>query len=149
MSDEDWLTEGTIESYNHHGRVGVLVEVACETHFVSLTERFVTFAKDLAMHIAASRGTLAISDEQVPRNELEREKRIYAEQAAARPENIREKVVEGKINAWLDDVVLLRQKHVNIEKYEGKSIEELRAELAAYTGEPVVIRRFARFEIGS
>jgi elongation factor Ts len=140
-------TEGTIQSYIHNGRVGVLVEVDCETDFVARNDAFVAFAKDLALHIAAL-APLAVDDEDIPAEELEREKRIYVEQAAERPENVREKVVEGKINAWLNDVVLLRQKHVNEEKYEGKTIEEIRAKLAADTGENVVIRRFARFEIG-
>jgi elongation factor Ts len=140
-------TEGTIQSYIHNGRVGVLVEVDCETDFVARNDAFVAFAKDLALHIAAL-APLAVDDGDIPADELEREKRIYVEQAAERPENVREKVVEGKVNAWLNDVVLLRQKHVNEEKYEGKTIEEIRAKLAADTGENVVIRRFARFEIG-
>ncbi|HEX3802379.1 MAG TPA: translation elongation factor Ts [Solirubrobacteraceae bacterium] len=140
-------TEGTIQSYIHNGRVGVLVEVDCETDFVARNDAFVAFAKDLALHVAAL-APLAVSDDDIPTEELEREKRIYVEQAAERPENVREKVVEGKINAWLNDVVLLRQKHVNEEKHEGKTIEEIRAKLAADTGENVVIRRFARFEIG-
>ena len=92
--------------------------------------------------------TLAVTDDEVPADDIEREKRIYVEQAADRPENVREKVVEGKLNAWLNDVVLLRQKHVNEDKYEGKTIEELRAKLASETGENVVIRRFARFAVG-
>ena len=72
-----------------------------------------------------------MSDDEVPAEDVEREKRIYVEQAADRPENVREKVVEGKLNAWLNDVVLLRQKHVNEEKYAGKTIEALRAKLAS------------------
>ena len=84
----------------------------------------------------------------MPTEDIEREKRIYVEQAADRPENVREKVVEGKLNAWLNDVVLLRQKHVNEAKYEGQTIEQLRAKLAAAMGENVVIRRYARFAVG-
>jgi elongation factor Ts len=141
-------TEGTIQSYIHNGKVGVLVEIDCETDFVARNDAFVAFAKDLALHIAASPSTLAVSDDEVPAEDIEREKRIYVEQAADRPENVREKVVDGKLNAWLNDVVLLRQKHVNEEKYEGQTIEGLRAKLASDTGENVVIRRFARFEIG-
>lgn len=142
-------TEGTVQSYIHsNGKVGVLVEIDCETDFVARNDAFVAFAKDLALHIAAA-APLAVRDEDVPADELEREKRIYVEQAAERPENVREKVVEGKLNAWLGDVVLLRQQHVNTDKYEGKTIEELRAKLASDTGENVVIRRFARFQIGS
>ena len=100
------------------------------------------------MHIAGSPSTLAVNDEDVPTEDIEREKRIYVEQAADRPENVREKVVEGKLNAWLNDVVLLRQKHVNEAKYEGQTIEQLRAKLAAAMGENVVIRRYARFAVG-
>jgi elongation factor Ts len=74
--------------------------------------------------------------------------RIATEQAQDRPEHVRERVVSGKLESWLDDVVLLRQKHVNEDKYGGKTIEELRAALAAETGENVVVRRFARFAVG-
>ncbi len=142
-------TEGAVQTYIHsNGKIGVLVEVDCETDFVARNDAFVAFARDLALHIAAA-APLAVSDDEIPAEEIESEKRIYVEQAADRPENVREKVVEGKINAWLNDVVLLRQKHVNAEKYEGKTIEELRAKLASDTGENVVIRRFARFAIGA
>jgi elongation factor Ts len=141
-------TQGTVQSYIHNGQVGVLVEVDCETDFVSRNDAFVGFARDVAMHVAAMT-PLAVSDADIPAEELEREKRIYVEQAQDRPENVREKVVDGKVNAWLNDVVLLRQKHVNVDKYENKTIEEIRAKLASDTGENVVIRRFARFQIGS
>jgi elongation factor Ts len=141
-------SEGTVQSYIHNGQLGVLVEVDCETDFVSRNDAFVAFAKDLALHIAGSPLTLAVTDDEVPADDIEREKRIYVEQAADRPENVREKVVEGKLNAWLNDVVLLRQKHIREDKYEGKTIEELRAKLASETGENVVIRRFARFVVG-
>jgi elongation factor Ts len=140
--------QGTIQSYIHNGLVGVLVEVDCETDFVSRNEAFIEFARDVALHIAGSPATLAVNDEDVPTEDVDREKRIYVEQASDRPENVREKVVEGKLNAWLNDVVLLRQKHVNEAKYEGQTIEQLRAKLAAAMGENVVIRRFARFAVG-
>jgi elongation factor Ts len=140
--------QGTIQSYIHNGLVGVLVEVDCETDFVSRNDAFVEFARDIALHIAGSPATLTVNDEDVPTEDVEREKRIYVEQAADRPENVRERVVEGKLNAWLNDVVLLRQKHVNEAKYEGQTIEQLRAKLAAAMGENVVIRRFARFAVG-
>jgi elongation factor Ts len=140
--------QGTIQSYIHNGLVGVMVEVDCETDFVSRNDAFIEFARDVALHIAGSPATLAVSDDEVPAEEIEREKRIYVEQAADRPENVREKVVEGKLNAWLNDVVLLRQKHVNEAKYEGQTIEQLRAKLASDMGENVVIRRFARFAVG-
>jgi elongation factor Ts len=140
--------QGTIQSYIHNGLVGVMVEVDCETDFVSRNDAFVAFARDVALHIAGSPATLAVGDDEVPAEDIEREKRIYVEQAADRPENVREKVVEGKLNAWLNDVVLLRQKHVNEAKYEGQTIEQVRAQLASEMGENVIIRRFARFAVG-
>jgi elongation factor Ts len=142
-------TEGVVQSYIHAGnKIGVLVEVDSETDFVARNDNFVEFARDLALHIAAA-NPIAVSDEDVPAEDREREERIAIEQAADRPENVRDRIVSGKIDKWLDDVVLLRQKHVNEDKHGGKTIEELRAELAAETGENVVIRRFARFAVGS
>ena len=142
-------TEGVVQSYIHAGnKIGVLVEVDCETDFVARNDNFVEFARDLALHIAAA-APLAVSDEDVPAEDREREARIAIEQAADRPENVRERIVQGKLEKWLDDVVLLRQKHVNEDKHGGKTIEELRAALASETGENVVIRRFSRFEVGA
>ncbi len=140
--------EGVVQSYIHAGnKIGVLVEVDCQTDFVARNDKFIEFARDLALHIAAT-NPLAVSDEDVPAEDREREERIATEQAADRPENVRERIVTGKLDKWLDDVVLLRQKHVNEDKHEGKTIEELRAELAAETRENVVIRRFSRFAVG-
>ena len=141
-------TEGVVQSYIHAGnKIGVLVEVDCQTDFVARNDKFIEFARDLALHIAAA-APVAVTDEDVPPDEREREQRIAAEQAADRPENVRERIVQGKVDKWLDDVVLLRQKHVNEDKYGGKTIEELRAALAVETGENVVIRRFTRFAVG-
>jgi elongation factor Ts len=140
--------EGVVQSYIHAGgKIGVLVEVDCQTDFVARNERFVEFARDLALHIAAA-APLAVTQEEVPAEDREREERIATEQAQDRPENVRERMVKGKVDKWLDDVVLLRQKHVNEDKYGGKTIEELRVGVAAETGENVVIRRFARFAVG-
>jgi elongation factor Ts len=142
-------SEGVVQSYIHAGnKIGVLVEVDCETDFVARNENFVAFARDLALHIAAA-APIAVTDEEVPAEDREREERIAVEQAADRPENVRERIVQGKLDKWLDDVVLLRQTHVNEDKHGGKTIEDLRAALAAETGENVVIRRFARFGVGS
>ncbi|MGO9908241.1 MAG: translation elongation factor Ts [Solirubrobacteraceae bacterium] len=142
-------TEGVVQSYIHFGnKIGVLVEVDCETDFVARNENFVEFARDLALHIAAAK-PIAVSVEDVPAEDREREERIAVEQAADRPENVRERIVQGKLDKWLDEVVLLRQKHVNEDKHGGKTIEELRAQMAAETGENVVIRRFSRFEVGA
>ncbi|MEO6859127.1 MAG: translation elongation factor Ts [Solirubrobacteraceae bacterium] len=140
--------EGVVQSYIHAGnKIGVLVEVDCQTDFVARNERFVEFAKDLALHIAAA-APLALAEEDIPAEDRERETRIATEQAADRPENVRERIVTGKLDKWLDEVVLLRQKHVNEEKHGGKTIDELRAALSAETRENVVIRRFSRFAVG-
>jgi elongation factor Ts len=140
--------EGVIQSYIHAGnRIGVLVEVDCQTDFVARNEKFVEFGRDLALHVAAA-APLAISEDDVPAEDREREERIAVEQAADRPENVRERIVAGKLDKWLDEVVLLRQTHVNEDKHAGKTIEELRAALSAETRENVVIRRFARFAVG-
>jgi elongation factor Ts len=141
-------TEGTVQSYIHAGnKIGVLVEVDSQTDFVARNERFIEFARDVALHIAAA-APLAVSDDDIPAEEREREERIAAEQLANVPEQARERAIAGKLDSWLDEVVLLRQKHVNQEKYDGKTIEELRAALVAETGENIVIRRFARFQVG-
>jgi elongation factor Ts len=142
-------SEGTVASYIHaNGKVGVLVEVDCSTDFVARSDEFIGFAREIALHVAASPQTLAVSDDDVPAEAKEREERIAEEQFADKPENIRPRIVEGKINSWLDEVVLLRQPHVRTDSYDGKTIEQLRAELAAKTGENIVIRRFSRFAVG-
>jgi len=97
----------------------------------------------------ASPATLAISEEDVPAEDREREERIATEQALDRPENVRERIVSGKLDKWLDEVVLLRQTHVNEDKHGGKTIDQLRIELADETRENVVIRRFVRFAVGA
>ena len=141
--------EGAVQSYIHAGnKIGVLVEVDCETDFVARNERFVEFARDVALHIAASPATLAVTEGEVPVEDREREARIATDQASDKPENVRERIVSGKLDKWLDEVVLLRQQHVNPDKYEGKTIEDLRKELSAEFKENVVIRRFARFAVG-
>jgi elongation factor Ts len=140
--------EGAVQSYIHAGnKIGAMVEVDCQTDFVARNEVFVEFARDLALHIAAA-APLAISEEDVPAEDREREERIATEQAADRPENVRERIVQGKLDKWLDEVVLLRQKHVNDGKHNGKTIEELRAEVADKMRENIVIRRFERFAVG-
>jgi elongation factor Ts len=141
--------EGVIQSYIHaNNKIGALVEVDCQTDFVARNDKFVEFARDVALHIAAAPATLAITEADVPTEDREREVRIATEQAADRPENVRERIVQGKLDKWLDEVVLLRQKHVNEDKHGGQTIEELRAGLSAETRENIVIRRFARFAVG-
>jgi len=141
--------EGTVQSYIHAtGTVGVLVEVNCNTDFVARNDEFVAFAREIAMHIAASPATRFVNDDQVPAEEREAEERVFAEQAADKPEEVRPKVVQGMLDKWLDETVLLRQKHVNADRYEGKTIEQLRDDLSAKTGENVVVSRFERYAVG-
>ncbi len=140
--------EGVVQSYIHaNNKIGAIVEVNCQTDFVARNEKFIEFARDVALHVAASM-PLAISEDEVPAEDRAREERIAVEQAADRPENVRERIVAGKLDKWLDEVVLLRQKHVNEDKHSGQTIEELRAALSAETRENIVIRRFARFAVG-
>ena len=143
-------TEGVVASYIHAGgKIGALVEVDCETDFVARTDAFQAFAREVAVHVAAS-FPLYVSRDDVDEQAKEAELRVLREQAASegKPQNVQEKIVEGRLNKWLEDVVLLDQKHVNEDKHEAKTIGELRTELAANTGENVVIRRFARFQVG-
>jgi elongation factor Ts len=143
-------TEGTVQSYIHGGgKVGVLVEVDCNTDFVARNEDFIGFAREVALHIAASPATRWVSEEDVPEEAKRVELRVFEQQAADKPEDVRGKIAEGKLRKWMEEVVLLKQPHVNTDKYGGKTIEELRVELSGTTGENVVIRRFARFQVGS
>jgi elongation factor Ts len=142
-------TEGTVQSYIHaNGKVGVLVEVDCNTDFVARNEDFIAFAKDIALHVAAMPGTKYVSEDEIPEEAKEAELRVFEQQAADKPENVRPKIAEGKLRKWMEEVVLLKQEHVNPDKHDSKTIEQLRAELSAKTGENVVIRRFARFQVG-
>jgi elongation factor Ts len=142
-------TEGTVQSYIHaNGKVGVLVEVDCNTDFVAKNEDFIAFAKEVAMHLAAAPQTQFVSEDEVTEESRAAEVRVFEQQAADKPENIRPKIVEGRVKKWLEEVVLLNQKHVNEDKHESKTIEQMRADLSAKTGENVVIRRFTRFAVG-
>jgi elongation factor Ts len=141
-------SEGTIQTYVHHnGKLGVLVEVDCETDFVARTDDFVGFAREVASHIAAA-APRWLSDEQVPDERRQAELRIFEQEAADKPAEIREKIAAGKLQKWLSDVVLLEQVHVNADKHEGKTIRQLQQDIAARTGENVLIRRFERFVVG-
>jgi elongation factor Ts len=141
-------SEGAVASYIHAGgKIGVLVEVNCETDFVARNEDFQEFVRDVALHVAAA-APQYVSEEDVPEEAKQAEARIFEEQAADKPENVRPKIVEGRIKKWMEEVVLLDQEHVNKDKHGGKTIEDLRAETASKTGENVVIRRFVRFQVG-
>jgi len=143
-------TEGTVQAYIHpNSKVGVLIEVDCNTDFVARNDDFVAFAKDIALHIAASPTTRYISEADIPEADREAELRVFEQQAADKPENVRPKIAEGKLRKWMEEVVLLNQPHVNGDKYDGKTIEQLRVELSGTTGENVVVRRFSRFQVGA
>jgi elongation factor Ts len=143
-------SEGVVTSYIHAGgKVGVLVEVQCETDFVARTDAFQEFAREVALHIAATNPQY-VSAEDIPADELEAERKVFAAKAAeeGKPENVVERIVEGQIKKWAKDVALLEQEHVRSDRYEGKTIEDIRAETSANTGENVRIARFARFAVG-
>jgi elongation factor Ts len=142
-------TEGTVQSYIHaNGKVGVLVEVDCNTDFVARNEEFVAFAKEIAMHVAASPQTRYVNEDEIDAPSRDAELRIFEQQAADKPENVRAKIAEGKLRKWMEETVLLKQPHVNGDKHDNKTIEELRAELSSKTGENIVVRRFTRFAVG-
>ena len=142
--------EGIIESYIHaDSRKGALVEVLCETDFVARNEDFREFARQVAIHITAM-SPEHLSFEDIPEEHVANERRILEENARAggKPDNVVEQIVEGQLRKWASDLALLDQKHFNEERFEGKTIEELRTEIAAKTGENIRIARFARFEVG-
>jgi elongation factor Ts len=142
-------TEGTVASYIHgNGKIGVLVEVDCNTDFVARNDDFIAFARDVALHIAASPTTKYVSEADIPEDDKQAELRIFEQQAADKPEHIRPKIAEGKLKSWMEEVVLLNQVHVR-HLDDKKTIEQLRAELSGTMGENVVIRRFARFAVGA
>ena len=145
---ERTATEGTVQAYIHPGaRVGVLIEVDCNTDFVANNEEVVSFARDVAMQIAATPTVRYVSRDDVPAEAREAEERIYQQEAADKPENVRERIVAGKLDSWYETVVLAEQEMHN-PKFEGKTVQQLRDELTATTGENIVIRRFARFAVG-
>jgi len=140
-------SEGIVECYIHAGgKLGVMVEVGCETDFVAKTDDFSTFARDVAMHIAAS-NPVAVTRDEVPAELIDREREIYKAQAldSGKPENIVEKIVGGKIDKYISEVCLMEQKFV---KNPDLSIQDLLNELIAKMGENISIKRFARFQIG-
>jgi elongation factor Ts len=139
--------DGTVGSYIHMGgRIGVLVEINCETDFVAKTADFQALAKDIAMHVAASNPRF-VRPEEVPPEVLESEKGIYRSQAAeeGKPEKIWDRIVEGKLKKYYEEVCLTEQKFI---KNQDITVGALVKELIAKTGENIVIRRFARFQLG-
>ncbi len=142
--------EGVVSSYIHaNDKVGAMVEVQCETDFVARNEDFQAFAYQVALHVAAT-APRYVSSEEIPEDEREAERKVFEEKAReeGKPDNVVEKIVAGQLSKWASEVALLDQSHVNAEKHEGKTIEELRQELAAKTGENIRIARFAYFRVG-
>jgi len=139
--------DGAIASYIHMGgKIGVMVEVNCETDFVAKTDDFQTMAKDLAMHVAASNPRY-VRPEEISAADLEREKEIYRSQLLAekKPEKIWDKIIEGKLNKYFEEVCLMNQKFI---KNTDITVGALVTNMMAKTGENIIVRRFARFQLG-
>ena len=145
-------SEGVVTSYIHAtGKVGVLVEVQCETDFVARSEGFREFAREVAIHIAgAPSPPIYVSAEEIPDEAREAERAVLEARAReqGKPDDVVAKIVDGQLEKWTKEVALLEQEHVRSDRYEGQTIEVLRAEQAAKTGENIRIARFARFVVG-
>ena len=141
-------SEGTVQSYIHMGgKIGVMVEVNCETDFVAKTDDFKEFAKNIAMHVAAT-SPVGIVPEDVPQEVIDREREIYKAQVIemGKPENMVDKIAEGKLNKFYKESCLMNQQYV---KEPDKTIADYLNEVIAKTGEKITIKRFARFQIGA
>ncbi len=139
--------EGVVQSYIHMGgKIGVLAEVNCETDFVAKTDEFIAFARNIAMHIAAA-SPLGVLPEDIPEALVEKEKQIYREQAleAGKPENMVDKIVEGKMNKFFKESCLMNQLYV---RDTNLTISDVLNDMISKTGEKITIRRFTRFQIG-
>jgi elongation factor Ts len=145
-------SEGVVASYIHAtGKVGVLVEVQCETDFVGRSDGFREFAREVAIHIAgAPSPPVYVSAEEIPDEAREAERAVFEARAReeGKPDDVVGKIVDGQLGKWAKEMALLEQEHVRSDRYEGQTIEDLRAELAATTGENIRIARFARFVVG-
>jgi elongation factor Ts len=140
--------QGLIEAYIHfNNTVGVLVEVNCETDFVANTDEFKALAKDIALHIASPAAPRFVSREEVSQDEIDHESQIFAKQAqeSGKPENVVDKIVEGKINSFFKEIVLLDQPFV---KDDSKTVQQLLDETSARVGEKVAVKRFVRYKLG-
>jgi elongation factor Ts len=139
--------EGKVATYLHMGgRIGVLVEINCETDFVARGDDFQNFCQEIAMQVAAANPQYVKSDE-IPEDVLDQERQIYKKQAleSGKPENVLDKIVEGRVKKFYSECCLMNQPYIREQKM---TIEKVREELVAKTGENVVVRRFARFELG-
>jgi elongation factor Ts len=145
-------SEGVVASYIHaNGKVGVLVEVQCETDFVARSDEFKEFANEVALHVAGAPSTPHyVSVDEISDDAREAERKVFSEKAReeGKPDHIVEKIVDGQLQKWSQEVALLEQEHIRTDRYEGKTVEEMRAEIASKTGENVVVARFAHFRVG-
>ncbi|MBW1758930.1 MAG: translation elongation factor Ts [Deltaproteobacteria bacterium] len=140
-------SEGTVQSYIHMGgKIGVLVEVNCESDFVAKTDDFLEFTKNIAMHIAAA-NPLGLTSEDIPEEVVERERRIYRDQALemGKPEKMLDKIVDGKINKFYKESCLMSQPYIRDSKL---TVTDVLNDIIAKIGENIQIRRFSRFQIG-
>jgi elongation factor Ts len=144
--------EGVVSSYIHAGgKVGAMVEVQCETDFVARNEDFQEFAREVALHVAGSpTPPRHVSADEIPEDERAAERRVFEAKAKeeGKPEDVVERIVEGQLAKWSKEVALLDQEHIRGDRYEGQTIEQIRAEIAANTGENIRVARFARFVVG-
>lgn len=139
-------TDGKVASYIHGGGTkGVLVEIGCETDFVANTDKFQEFAKDICLQIVSSDGTLWVSVEEVPDEAKAAEIEVYRSQAADKPADVQDKIAEGKLRKWYEEVVLLNQPYF---RDEDLSVEQVRAALSSEMGENIEIKRFASYTLG-
>lgn len=142
--------EGTVSAYIHgNGHIGAMVEVRCETDFVARNEDFTRFAYEVAMHVAAMAPSYVSSDD-VPDSVRQSERAVFESKAReeGKPDEMIERIVEGQLAKWTREISLLDQPHVNTDKHEGRTIEELREELSAKTGENIHVARFSYFRVG-
>ncbi|GBE41376.1 MAG TPA: translation elongation factor Ts [Nitrospirae bacterium] len=139
-------SEGLITSYIHMNKIGVLLEVNCETDFVAKTDEFQNFVKDVSMHIAAANPAY-VRREEIPADVVEKEKEIYASQVTNKPPQVVEKILEGKIEKFYSESCLLDQVFVKDEEQKN-TINDLLIEIIAKLGENIIINRFARFQLG-
>ena len=137
-------SEGIIASYVHKGRIGVLLELNCETDFVARNEEFAELANNLAMQVAAM-SPLVVAPEDLPQEALEAEREVYRKQFAEKPEKVREGIVEGKLKAYYSQVCLLHQEYV---RDDSRKVEDIVNDAIAKLGENIQVRRFVRMELG-
>lgn len=143
-------SEGVVAAYIHANRkVGAMVEVQCETDFVARNEDFQAFAYDIALHVAAA-SPVHVSTEDIPEELIATERRVFEEKAReeGKPDNVVDRIVDGQVAKWAKDLALLEQQHVNTDKHDSKTIEQLRQDAVATLGENIVISRFSVFRVG-